>query len=105
MGFSAVREGIQPNVFFSLMVPRRGVDKNSLWAVLTPAGLRRVAPCPNSAVGSVCEPRNGSSPGWDLVRLEGGYCRSLSLVLMVPRRRTDRKVKSLFYAVYRGIAT
>ena len=67
-------------------VARRGVDKNSLWAVLTPTGLRRFAPCPNSAVGSVCEPLNGSSPGWDSVRLEGGYCRSLSLVLMVPRR-------------------
>ena len=43
---------------------------------MTPAGLRRFASRPNSAVGSVCEPLIGSSPGWDSVRLEGGYCRS-----------------------------
>lgn len=44
------------------------VDKNSLWAVLTPLGHCRVATRPNSAVGIVCESRIGSCPGWDKVR-------------------------------------
>ena len=33
-----------------------GFDSNSLWAITTPAGLRRFATCPNSAVGVICEP-------------------------------------------------
>ncbi len=35
---------------------RAGFDSNSLWAITTPAGLRRFATCPNSAVGVICEP-------------------------------------------------
>ena len=42
------------------------VDKNSLWAVFTPAGLRRVAPRPNFAVGMVCEPLSVQVPVRDL---------------------------------------
>ena len=33
-----------------------GFDSNSLWAITTPAELRRCAPCPDSAVGVICEP-------------------------------------------------
>ena len=54
---------IQPNKLTSFFGAQERVDKNSLWAVLTPAGLRRDAPRPNSAVGIVCEPLIGSSPG------------------------------------------
>ena len=36
--------------------PIAGFDLNSLSAINTPAGLRRCAPCPNSAVGVICEP-------------------------------------------------
>ena len=42
--------------FRSLNGAQKRVDKNSLWAVFTSAGLRRVATPPNSAVGIVCEP-------------------------------------------------
>ena len=52
----------QPKVFRSLIGAQERVDKNSLGAVLTPAGLRRFATRPNSAVGIVCEPLIGSSP-------------------------------------------
>ena len=37
-------------------VGKAGFDSNSLWTITTPAGLRRCAPCPDSAVGVICEP-------------------------------------------------
>ena len=66
-------------------MPRRGLIKNSLWTVLTPAGLRHAA-CPNSAAGIVCEPLIGSSPG----SFVGKSCEFLAGLaidfVMVPRR-------------------
>ena len=44
-----------------------GFDSNSLWAIATPAGLRRFATCPNSAVGVICEPAATTPPvSWSL---------------------------------------
>jgi hypothetical protein len=63
VGIMCDRWILQPNKIFVSNGAQERVDKNSLWAVLTPAGLRRFAPCPNSAVGIVCEPLVGSSPG------------------------------------------
>jgi len=37
----------------------------------------KICLCPNSAVGSVCEPLIGSSPGSDLVRLDRGVLPKL----------------------------
>ena len=53
---------VRPNLIRSLNGAQERVDKTSLWAAFTPVGLRRVATCPNSAEGIVCEPLSVQVP-------------------------------------------